>query len=141
MANIDSAPGFKQCAFDAIREKVEEAKKNNKDVIVGLIFDEMFIRRQSQFDKATKEFLGHISAGIPVEYEEFSPLSKEALLLMVASTKIPIGYILTCGLCAEDKCALLDEAMRKLKETGVKLASITSDSKYYNIQNAGRKIQ
>lgn len=49
LSNIDSSPGFTDSAFDALKEKVEKAQKNGKnnekkDVVVGLIYDEMYIR-------------------------------------------------------------------------------------------------
>lgn len=137
MSAINTSPGFTECAFDALREKVEKARENGKNLIGGLIFDEMFIRRHSQWDKAKKEYLGHISAGKPVEYDEFSPLAKEALLMMISGIneefKIPIAYFFTCGLCAEEKVAILNEAMRELSKTGIKLASMTSDGYTANI--------
>lgn len=136
-SGIDNSPGFTDCSFVALKERAELAKENGKDLICGLIFDEMFIRRHSQWDKAKKEFLGHITAGRPVEYDEFSPLAKDVLLLMVSGIneefKICIGYFLTCGLCAEEKVAILNEAMRKLSATGIKLASITADGAKANI--------
>lgn len=52
---------------------------------------------------------------------------------IIGEFKIPIGYFFTCGLCAEEKVAILNEAMRKLSETGVKLASMTSDGFTANI--------
>lgn len=137
MSSVDSSPGFTECAFDALEKEVEEAKKKEMDLTGGVVFDEMFIRRQSQYDKAKKEFFGHISAGKPVEYDEFSPLAKDALLLMFCGIntdfKISIGYFLTCGLCTQEKVAILDEAMRKLSKTGITLASMTSDGFKANI--------
>lgn len=137
ISHLDSSPGFTTEAFDALKTRVEKAKESGHDVVCGLIFDEMFIRRHAQYDKANKEFLGHINAGKPVEYDEFSPLAKEALLLMVSGInfefKIPIGYFLTCGLCAEEKVAILNEAMSELSKTGIKLASMTSDGHKSNI--------
>lgn len=132
MSSIDNSPGFTNSAFVALKKNVETAKENGKDLICGLIFDEMFVRCHSK-----KQFLGHISAGKPLEYDEFSPLAKDALLLMACGIneefKIPIGYFFTCGLCAEEKVAILNEAMRELSETGIKLALMTSDGFKANI--------
>lgn len=75
LSNIDSNPGFTESAFDVLKEKVEKAKEDEnerKDLVVGLIFDEMYIRRHSQWDKAKKQYQGHITAGTPVEYEHFN---------------------------------------------------------------------
>lgn len=137
MSNIDSSPGFTEQSFIALKERAEKAKESGKELICGLIFDEMFIRRHCQWDRAKKEYLGHINAGKPLEYDEFSPLAKDALLLMISGIndefKIPIAYFLTCGLCAEEKVAILNEAMSELSKTGIKLASMTCDGAKANI--------
>lgn len=135
LSNIDSSPGFTESAFDALKEKVENVKQNQnnerKEIVAGLIFDEMYIRRHSQWDKTKKKYQGHITAGKPTEYENFSPLANQVLLLMVCGInedfKIPIGYFLVCGIEAEEKVAIISEAMRKLSEIGMKLGSITAD--------------
>lgn len=132
LSEIDSSPGFTECAFDALKKKANMAKESEgKDLVVGLIYDEMYIRRHSQWDKAKKEYIGHITAGTPDEYAHFSPLANQVLLFMVCGInedfKIPVGYFLAGALHAEEKVAMLHEAMRKLSDIGVKLASITSD--------------
>lgn len=139
MSNIDGSPGFTQGAFDALRQKAAECEAEGNSLVVGLIFDEMSTRRQSQWDRSSKQFQGHITSGRPVEYEDFSPLSKDVLLLMVSGIskefKIPIGYFLTNGIKAEEKVAILNEAMHKLSECNVKLASTTCDGAAENIRS------
>lgn len=47
--------------------------------------------------------------------------------------KIPIGYVLSGALSAREKFTLLNEAMFRLHECGVKLASFTFDGARENI--------
>lgn len=47
--------------------------------------------------------------------------------------KLPIGYFLTNGLCAQEKAALLKEAMFRLHRARVKLGSVTFDGATENI--------
>lgn len=77
---MDCSPGFTECVFDTLYGMAEEHKSGNK-LIVGLIFDEMKIRSQSQYDHATKTFLGHSNAGKSNELGDYSSLSNEALVL------------------------------------------------------------
>lgn len=137
-SSIDGSPGFTKCSLDALEKKAAKYKVDTgDDLTVGLIFDEMFMRRQSQWNSAQKEFLGHVAVGEPKEYENFSPLSKEVLLLMISSInsdfKIPIGYFLSAGMSGDEKASIIDEALLRLKTTGVKVASITCDGAHANI--------
>lgn len=134
---IDASPGFTDIAFDALSKKAIELRDQNKSLIVALIFDEMNIRKHSQWDAANKEFLGHIDAGKQENYEAFSPLAKENLVLMLSGIgtnfKIPIGYFPSNGLCGPEKAALLKEAILRLTNIRVTVASITSDGAKSNV--------
>lgn len=137
-SSIDGSPGFTKCSLDALEKRAAKYKVDTgDDLAVGIIFDEMFMRRQSQWDNSQKQFLGHVAVGEPKEYVNFSPLSKEVLLLMVSSInsdfKIPIGYFLSAGMGGDEKASIIDEALFKLKATGVKVASITCDGAHANI--------
>lgn len=134
---IDGSPGFTNSAFDALRQKANDFKEKGEPLIVGLIFDDVNIRKHSQYDASKGEFLGHINAGIPKDYEICSPLAKEALVLMVSGIgsdfKAPIGYFLSNGLCSEERAALIHEAILRLTKAGVQVASITCDGTVTNI--------
>lgn len=134
---IDGAPGFTTNAFNALQQKANEFKEKQKTLIVGLIFDEIHIRKHSQFDTATSEFLGHINVGKQKNYQICSPLAKEALVLMVSGIgsefKSTIGYFLSNGICADEKAALIEEAISRLHKAGVVVASVTCDGPSTNI--------
>lgn len=134
---IDGSPGFTRIAFDALSKKANELKAEEKPLIVGIIFDEMAIRKHSQWDAARKEFLGHINTGTPENHAICTPLAKEALVLMVSGIgidfKIPIAYFLSNGLCSPEKAAVLNEAILRLSNIGVTVASITSDGAKMNV--------
>lgn len=139
-STIDGSPGFTENAFNALQQKVDNLKSEGKSMHVGLIYDEMAIRKHSQWDKAKKEFIGHINAGRPGEHGVCSPLCKEVLVLMVSGLteefKMPIAYFLSNGLCAGEKAAILKEAMLKLNNIGVIVASITNDGPHTNISTS-----
>lgn len=135
--SIDGSPGFTESAFDALRQKAEEEKPSGLPLVVGLIFDEMSIRTHSYWDKSSKQFLGHITAGKEGLHDTFSPLASHAFVMMISGIsiefKIPIGYVLSGALSAREKYTLLNEAMFRLHECGVKLASFTFDGARENI--------
>lgn len=134
---IDGSPGFTECAFDLLKQKAEDLKAEGKILVVGLSHDDMHIRRHSQWISGEAKFLGHINAGEPVSYEKCSPLAKEANVLMVTGIghefKVAIGNFLSVGLRAEERAAILYEALLKLHKIGVVVASITNDGNVVNI--------
>lgn len=139
-SSVDGSPGFTGEAFNELNRRVELLKVQGKSLMVGLIFDEMSIRKHSQWDASKQMFTGHITAGKPVEYETSSPLAKEALVLMVSGIgerfKLPIGYFLCNGLCAQEKSAIVKEAMLRLHVIGIKVVSLTFDGAKTNIATA-----
>lgn len=110
---------------------------NGLEPTICLIFDEMAIRKQSIFDPVAKEFQGHITAGRPNEHEICAPLARESLVLMVSGIeldfKVPIGYFFINGLCAEEKAAIMNEALYILSQIGAIVSSLVFDGYRANI--------
>lgn len=135
--SIDGSPGFTSDIFDALRQRANEFKERKQPLVVSLIFDDVNIRKHSQYDATKKEFLGHINAGKPEDYEICTPLAKEALVLMVSGIgiqfKATIAYFLSAGLCADERAAIIREAISRLNNIGVTVASITCDGPATNI--------
>lgn len=140
-SSLDCSPGFTESAFSALRQRADDAKANGEELLVGLIFDGMSMRKHSQFNRATKQFMGHNTAGNSntlISGEEVcTPIATDAMVFMVSGInkefKIPIAYFLSTGLNANELVELLNEALKKLKETGVKVVSFTFDGHPTNI--------
>lgn len=134
---INGEPGFTTSAFDVLKQKADEAKKEDKAITVCLIHDDMHIRQHSQWDSAAKRFLGHVNAGKPEDHEICSPLASQANVLMVSGIGerfiIPIGYFLFKNLSAEERAAIIFEAIFKLKKIGINVGAITNDGHRVNI--------
>lgn len=137
---IKGSPGFTESAFDALKQKANEAKKKGESLNVCLIHDDMSIRQHSQWSSAEEKFFGHINAGKPEEHNLFAPLAKQAYVLMVSGIgkefKLPIGYFLIRSLCAQERAAILYEALFMLNKIGVTVCAITNDGHISNISAA-----
>lgn len=137
---INGSPGFTECSFSVLKEKADEAKAKGESLNVCLMHDDMSIRKHSQWSSEEGKFLGHINAGKNENYGICSPLANQCNALMVTGIgkkfKIPIGYFLIQSLCAEERAALLYEAMYKLKAIGVIVCAITNDGHIVNITTA-----
>lgn len=136
---VDCSPGFTESAFSILKQKADDAREKGESVNVCLMHDDMAIRQHSQWSSAEETFIGHINAG-QAEPNTYAPLAKQANVLMVSGIgeefKIPIGYFLIQGLCAEERAAILYEAMHKLNEIGVVVCGITNDGHIVNISTA-----
>lgn len=130
-SSINGSPGFTDEAFDALRQRATICRAAGKILTAGLIYDEMSIRKHSQWDSAKKEFNGHITVGKPGEYATCSPLSKEVLVLMVSG--IGESFRIPVGISAEEKASLINETIFRLHQIDVKVVSITSDGPLTNI--------
>lgn len=138
--SIDGSPGFTTESFDVLKSKAEEFKANGKVLNVCLIFDEMAVRKHSQWDCSKKEFIGHVTAGKPKGNDEPLPLARESLVFMISGIgedfKIPIGYFLVSGLDMEEKATLINEAITRIGQTGVRLVALTFDGLRSNLSCA-----
>lgn len=141
-SSINGSPGFTNEAFDALRQRCEIMKAEHKNLLVAVMYDEMSIRKHSQYDASTKEYLGHISIGKSSEDEYSTPLCKEAFVVMVSTVgdenafKLPIGYFFCAGLSADEKAAIVTEAIYRLHRIGIKVVSLVFDGPPTNIATA-----
>lgn len=134
---INGSPGFTENAFDVLKQKADGAKAKGEILKISLIHDDMSIRQHSQWSLPEQKFLGHINAGRPVDHNTCSSLAKQVNVLMVSGIgedfKIPIGYFLITSLCAEERAAIIYEALFKLNNIGVAVCAITNDGHIVNI--------
>ena len=129
-SKIPADPGFTEPAFVELKKKVEEAKKNGKQVVCSLMLDEMAIRKQVTFDG--ERFRGYVDLGADNDVEDDStPQAKEALVFMVvcvnSSWKIPCAYFLIEGLSGTERANLIKICIQRLSDIGVRVISVTCD--------------
>ncbi|CAK1588572.1 unnamed protein product [Parnassius mnemosyne] len=134
--SIDGKPGFTKEAIDTIKMKARESK--NK-IYATIIFVEMAIKSGVEYHPQARRYYGHVSFGASLQ-TDCQDEAKEALVFLLvpinASWKIPIGYFLINGINAEQKAALLTEAIHLIEEAGVNVKAITFDGCPANITMA-----
>lgn len=128
LQSIDASPGITQPALDEIAEKAEEYRKKGEDLHLCLIYDDMSIRQQVQWDDKTKSFHGFPNV-INTKSKKKLPTCKEALVFMAVGPdfKIPVAYFFLNGLQAIDRAALTLEVIKALDNTGAVVVSLTGD--------------
>lgn len=143
-SSIDGEPGINKSALEVIREKAETYQaKENHQLHLTLISDEMWIRKDPCWRGEKKEFVGCSSVtntSQSVEETESEPLksAKEALVFLVVGPdfKIPIAYHLLNGLESIDRAILTREAIRYVEGCDVRVISLTSDGLRANVTTA-----
>ena len=127
-SKIPAEPGFTEPAFKALSLKVEEAKKQQKDVLAALMLDEMSIKKHVAWDG--KRFRGYVDVGDSFTEDEGEEAT-DALVLMVVSLdgsfKMPVAYFFISSMTGKEKANLVTVALEKLTNIGVNVVSVTCD--------------
>jgi hypothetical protein len=116
--DIDGEPGFTQDSFCALKQHVEDAKKEGKELFCALMMDEMAIKKHVQF--FGKDYTGLVDLGDGGENED--AIAKDAYVLMAVDIngnwKLPLGYFLIDSLTAKDRAKIISECLTRLNEIG-----------------------
>ena len=127
-SKIPAEPGFTEPAFKALASKVDQSKKDGKQVICSLMIDEMAIKKHVCWDG--KRYRGYVDIGNDI-VDDTTPVAKEALVFMVVSInnswKVPCGYFFIDGLDGAEQANLVKICLKKLYEQGVKIVSLICD--------------
>lgn len=134
---IDGKPGFSQEAFAALKMRANRANTNGDEILTCLIFDEMALRQQEEYDHHNDEKVGLVDYGtVPINYK-LGQLAKHAFVFLIAGIndkfKIPVAYFLTSGLKSEEKAALVQQVILFVSKTGVKVVGMTFDGLVENL--------
>ena len=139
-SSIDGKPGLSSEAYTALRIKAMEANKNGKEILACVIFDEMAIRKQEEYDLHTDTKTGHVNFGTEYDENGEAIFAKEALVFLVAGInekfKIPIAYFLVAGVKAMEKAALIQQVILWIGKTGIKIIGLVYDGLVTNIAAA-----
>lgn len=132
--SVDCLPGFTQEALNVIRLKVAES---GQKLVCSLVFDEMSIRQQVEWDG--KRFYGYVDFGKGIDTTE---QAKQVLVFMLvainARWKITVGYFFVNGLNGEQKAGLVSSCINLIKDCGVTVVNLTFDGCPANFAMAKR---
>lgn len=138
-SSINGSPGFTDESFDVLKDRANIEKEKGRQLRICLMLDSVYIRQQSQWDKAGKKFLGHNTVRSECDSTSL-PLATQALVFMACGIendfKIPIGYFLNNGANYNEIADLETEVMYRLSHIGIRVVSITYDGATENIKAA-----
>lgn len=126
--------------FTTLRCKANEANQDGKEIHVALVYDEMAIRKQEEYDQHTDSRTGFVNFGTDYVDSGEQIYAREALVFLVTGInvkfKIPVAYFLTAGVKANEKAALLREVILLVGKSGVKVTGLVYDGLVTNVATA-----
>lgn len=135
-SDLDAEPGISKHSLEVLQKKAREMKENNEQLVVSLVFDEMYIQRYIMWCRSTNRFIGLISRGTPKQKEEFD-LATNAIVFMAcgvnAEFEQPVAYHFIQQLNYNDRANLIEEIIGEISKIGIKVANITFDGHKSNI--------
>lgn len=127
-SNTPGDAGFEKNTYDRLRKIVNDM--NGEPLIVSLIFDEMYIRKQIYWCNRTHKYMGHITYGSNPNESEL-PIAKQIIVFFLSGLnkffEFPVGYHLIGTLSSEQKAELVLDVIKIVTECGVRIANLTFD--------------
>jgi hypothetical protein len=97
-------------AVAALAVRVQEAKRDGKQIFCSWMFDEIAIMKN--IERNGQKFVGFVDAGSGV-YEDSAPVTTGALVFMVMSLnsnwKLPCGYFLISRLSGAERANFVNQ--------------------------------
>lgn len=126
-SSINGEPVFTSESYEALKVKVSETNKRDKEVLVSFMLDEIGIKKGIQY-LSNGTVRGYVDLGFEMENANPIPLAKDALVLMAVSLdsswKIPLGFFFINGINADTNSGLITQSLIRLH---VKVVSVTLD--------------
>lgn len=162
-SDIKVSPGIISSSLKMVVERANEMRKNGKELICGLIFDEMAIRKNIQYCQRTRTEVGYITYGpqVPLtssasssinggagdyteddedcaeESADALPEANQAIIFMLSGIndyfQIPIAYHFIQTLNSEYRSRLVSAILKELSKQNIKIESLTFDGYASNI--------
>lgn len=123
-------PGINPEAVRAVQNIANEMKKNGKEFLCSLAFDEVYIKRHVSWNEAQKKFLGFITYGRKDGNGEL-PVANQALVFLLTGLNvdfsIPMAYFFIKSLKAYEKSILIIEIIKTITLAGGRVINVTFD--------------
>lgn len=136
LSKSNGKPGLIKVNMEALEVLVQEQKDKGEQLICGISFDEMSIRRHVEWSDAEKRFIGRVDYGFNVKNDRL-PVAKNAIAFMISGINrkflLPIAFFFIDSLNAAERKHLFLEILTALTEIGVRLISVTFDGLSTNI--------
>lgn len=135
-SDCNGEPGVLIEAVKTLKSAASQLKKDGKQLVGTLMFDEMAIRRHVQYDDQRKQFLGFMHYG-KRNADGSLPVANNVLVFMFTALNykisIPLAYYAITSLDGLEKRDLIKEMLTSLHLIDVKVVNITFDGLKSNL--------
>ena len=130
---VECQPGFIRESFESLQQDIAKSPEK-KDCF--LIIDAMSTRKQILYDSTQDKYVGFVNYGA-IQTEKPDTLASEAVVFLLVGArthwKCPIGYFLADKMSSRTQAKLVQLALEKAAEAGLRVWSVTTDGTSVNI--------
>ena len=130
---IECQPGFVKESFESLQKDIAKCPEKRD---CCLIVDAMSTRKQMLYDSTQDKYVSFVNYG-PIPTEKADTLATEAVVFLLVGArthwKCPIGYFLADKMSSKTQAKLVQLALVKAAEAGLRVWSVTADGTSVNI--------
>ncbi len=130
---VECQPGFIRESFESLQQDIAKSPEQ-KDCF--LIIDAMSTRKQMLYDSTQDKYVGFVNYGA-IQTEKPDTLASEAVVFLLVGArtnwKCPIGYFLADKMSSRTQAKLVQLALEKAADAGLRIWSVTTDGTSVNI--------
>lgn len=140
LTSIDGSPGITIQSLKSLELKSKECEVNGKKLLIAMMADEMFIRKEVKWYENERRFGGFVTCrdGEVDEQGKDLPIAKSVLVFMAVGEdfKLPIAYFYLTGLNTLGRAAITQSVIKSVNRTGARVISLTQDGLRANVSMA-----
>lgn len=129
-SNLDASSGINQHSMNALEKLAKDMAQQNKQLVVSILMDEMAIKRNMMWDRATNKFIGVVDYGVLSANDEFT-LADNAIVFMVSGLIVffqqPIAYYLIRTLKGRDRAVLVSKIVEEISMRCINVKALIFD--------------
>lgn len=136
LSESNGKPGLCEDSLAVLKNMAVNMKKEGKQLICSLNFDEMAIRKHIQWSHPEKKFLGNITYGFRPNDGTFLAAGFAIVFMVIGVNvdfKVPVAFHFIGSLKSDEKAALLQEILARIIELDIKVISVIFDGLSTNI--------
>lgn len=137
-SDLDASSGITEHSMNALEKLSNQMLSDTpgKPLVAALLMDEMAIKRNMMWDRATNTFIGAIDCGSPNADDDIT-LANNALVFMVSGMNVfiqqPVAYYFIKTLKANDRAELVLKNITELSKRNIKVKTLIFDGYSSNV--------
>lgn len=145
-SDLKADPGIQSYHIEKLKKNAYEFEvEHEKKMVCSLVFDEMSIRQQIYFSSHQLDYVGYVNEKEPHEIAEHvnntegaeKKIAKQAIVFILNGINVnfefPVAYYFIDTLDKTERKTMLNDVIRAITQSGVKISNLTFDGYASNI--------